>query len=172
MYLLLITFDYLFNICVIRLSFPVIFIIPILSLWYIWCSRNDKKHRGVPFRYQRIISRIMDHIFSTQKANLLGIYFWKGDLRIAEQRHFTIPKVLRLSVKQVRWQFPDSGWFKLTTYGAAKGNPDLVGAGGLLQNSTGHLIFAFYDFLGSNTNTYVELQAVASGLARCFEKGI
>ena len=57
----------------------------------------------------------------------------------------------------VLWQRPDSGWTKLNTDGASKGNPGPAGAGGIFRDNHGNPILAFQDYIGPASNTFAEL---------------
>ncbi|KAL0287134.1 UNVERIFIED_CONTAM: putative ribonuclease H protein [Sesamum radiatum] len=63
------------------------------------------------------------------------------------------------------------GWYKLTD-GASKGNPGISGAGGILRDQLGKVIFAFQEPLGNATNTQAELSAIYRGLQICFSRGL
>ncbi|KAL0290650.1 UNVERIFIED_CONTAM: hypothetical protein Sradi_7045900 [Sesamum radiatum] len=52
-----------------------------------------------------------------------------------------------------------------------KGNPGISGAGGILRNHLGRVMFAFLEPLGINTNTHAELSAIHRGLQLCRDKG-
>ncbi|KAL0285442.1 UNVERIFIED_CONTAM: putative ribonuclease H protein [Sesamum calycinum] len=71
----------------------------------------------------------------------------------------------------VHWRKPQEGWYKLNTDGASKGNPGISGAGGILRNHLGRVMFAFLEPLGTNTNTQAELSAIHRGLQICRDKG-
>ncbi|KAL0283524.1 UNVERIFIED_CONTAM: hypothetical protein Sangu_2884600 [Sesamum angustifolium] len=89
---------------------------------------------------------------------------WKGDQSIAQMVGFIFqPPTARL-LKMVRWIPPLQGRWKLNFEGASKGNPSPVGAGGLVRDSHGRMLFGFYDFLDEHSNTYAELFAVVRGL--------
>ncbi|KAL0444842.1 UNVERIFIED_CONTAM: putative ribonuclease H protein [Sesamum latifolium] len=55
--------------------------------------------------------------------------------------------------------------------GASKGNPGISGAGGILRDQLGRVIFAFQEPLGNITNTQAELQAIHRGLQICIDRG-
>ncbi|KAL0448795.1 UNVERIFIED_CONTAM: putative ribonuclease H protein [Sesamum latifolium] len=59
----------------------------------------------------------------------------------------------------------------MNTDGASKGNPGISGAGGILRDQLGRVIFAFQEPLGNITNTQAELQAIHRGLQICIDRG-
>ncbi|KAL0283502.1 UNVERIFIED_CONTAM: putative ribonuclease H protein [Sesamum radiatum] len=71
----------------------------------------------------------------------------------------------------VHWRKPQEGWYKLNTDGASKGNPGISGAGGILRDQLGKVIFAFQEPLGIATNTQAELSAIHRGQI-CISRGI
>ena len=57
----------------------------------------------------------------------------------------------------IKWIPPKTGWFTLNTDGVAKGNPRMVGAGGLIRDHNGRWIRDFYIGLGYTSNIVAEL---------------
>ncbi|KAL0427066.1 UNVERIFIED_CONTAM: putative ribonuclease H protein [Sesamum latifolium] len=72
----------------------------------------------------------------------------------------------------VKWEKPQRDWFKLNTDGASKGNPGISGAGGILRDPQGRVLFAFEEPLGCMSNTLVELKAIYRGLQLSIERNI
>ncbi|KAL0345710.1 UNVERIFIED_CONTAM: hypothetical protein Sradi_4402300 [Sesamum radiatum] len=50
--------------------------------------------------------------------------------------------------------------------------PGISGAGGILRDQLGKVIFAFQEPLGNATNTQAELSAIHRGLQICFSRGL
>ncbi|PKI65945.1 hypothetical protein CRG98_013665 [Punica granatum] len=74
---------------------------------------------------------------------------------------------LSMIVKQwryIHWTKPDEGWFKLNTDGASKGNPGLVGAGGLICDSNGNWMGGFMLNIGIASSMAAELWGARDGL--------
>ncbi|KAL6572341.1 hypothetical protein OROMI_013299 [Orobanche minor] len=69
----------------------------------------------------------------------------------------------------VRWSKPQSGWWKLNTDGAARGNPGDAAAGGVIRDHMGKPLIMFSEFLGVRTNNFAELYAIWRGLELCIE---
>ncbi|WMV58470.1 hypothetical protein MTR67_051855 [Solanum verrucosum] len=72
-------------------------------------------------------------------------------------------------VTLVLWMKPPDVWFKLNTDGSALDNPGSIGAGGILRNSKGNLIFDYYVPLLHGTNNQEEVEAVVFGLSWCVQ---
>ncbi|KAL0281699.1 UNVERIFIED_CONTAM: putative ribonuclease H protein [Sesamum radiatum] len=81
-------------------------------------------------------------------------------------------EVQRQKAITVYWRKPPEGWYKLNADGASKGNPGISGAGGILRDQLGKVIFAFQEPLGNATNTQAELSAIYRGLQICFSRGL
>lgn len=73
---------------------------------------------------------------------------------------------------QVRWISPPSGWYKLNTDGAAKGDLGPSGCGGILLNDQGGWIAGFGRNIGTCTTYEAELWGVLCGFQFDWEKGI
>ena len=43
----------------------------------------------------------------------------------------------------IGWRFPPSGWHKLNSDGASKGNPGAAGYGGLIRNCSGNWMIGY-----------------------------
>ncbi|KAL0435100.1 UNVERIFIED_CONTAM: hypothetical protein Sradi_0217900 [Sesamum radiatum] len=71
----------------------------------------------------------------------------------------------------MRWFPPDDGWWKLNCNGTPKGNPGLSGAGSVIRNNKRDMIFAFYEFLQDQTNTFAKLYAIFRGLELSLHAG-
>ncbi|KAI3465658.1 hypothetical protein Pfo_022321 [Paulownia fortunei] len=74
-------------------------------------------------------------------------------------------------IQKVSWNRPPQDWIKLNSDGASKGNPGLAGIGGIVRDEFENLVNAFLVFVGETTNMVAEIQALAFGLQRCFERG-
>ncbi|KAL0444097.1 UNVERIFIED_CONTAM: putative ribonuclease H protein [Sesamum latifolium] len=139
-------------------------LIPILILWFTSSLRNAVKHESAIFSHKIIIRRVVEYLELLYKARKMPFEMWRGDLAVAGKFGFFFKRQNAPTVKMVRWQSPKVGWFKLNCDGAAKGNPGQAGAGGVVRDSQGRLIFALYEYLGVKTNVFAELMAVVGGV--------
>ncbi|KAL0293316.1 UNVERIFIED_CONTAM: putative ribonuclease H protein [Sesamum radiatum] len=129
-------------------------VIPLLILWNIWNLRNESKYEGVAFKASNIIRKTMTYLHNLQKSGILETDHVKGDLFSISSLHIHIQqKTQRHKAITVHWRKPPEGWYKLNTDGASKGNPGISGAGGILRDQLGKVIFAFQEPLGNATNT-------------------
>lgn len=69
----------------------------------------------------------------------------------------------------IKWIKPNQGELKLNVDGASRGNPGLVGGGGILRDHEGNMVMAFCKFFRKCTNMEVECRAMAEGLLACKE---
>ena len=70
----------------------------------------------------------------------------------------------------MRWEKPPHGWVKLNTdggHGAAKGNPGLVGYGGLIRDDHGNWMAGFAKRIETCTSFVAELWGLRNGLTLC-----
>ncbi|KAG8380419.1 hypothetical protein BUALT_Bualt06G0013400 [Buddleja alternifolia] len=147
-------------------------ILPILILWYIWIAQNNRKHENIPFSSDSIIRQILDHMKMINRNKLWKIIHWIGDRNVAHLWHISlefpshVPKAL-----SVYWTNPNPNWIKLNTNGASWGNLGQAGAGGLVRDHKGKVLFAFCEPLGMVSNMTAELAPLDRGLQLCIEKG-
>ncbi|KAL0396335.1 UNVERIFIED_CONTAM: putative ribonuclease H protein [Sesamum calycinum] len=138
----------------------------------IWSFRNESKHKGVEFKASTIIRETLIYLQNLHRCGVMKSEHAQGDL--FTMNSLNIPLQPRTQLKKaitVHWRKPQEGWYKLNTDGASKGNPGISGAGGILRNHLGRVMFAFLEPLGTNTNTQAELSAMHRGLQICRDKG-
>lgn len=66
--------------------------------------------------------------------------------------------------KQISWNRPTNGWFKLNTDGASRGNPGLATAGGAIRDEYGEWNGGFAINIGICSAPLAELWGVYYGL--------
>ena len=81
------------------------------------------------------------------------------------------PRVHRVE-RMVGWVFPRTGWLKLNTDGASRGNPGLATAGGVLRNADGDWCGGFVLNIGRCSAPLAELWGVYYGLYIAWERRI
>ncbi|KAL0456102.1 UNVERIFIED_CONTAM: hypothetical protein Slati_0949400 [Sesamum latifolium] len=145
-------------------------LIPILIMWSTWKAQNNSKFNGVRFSSQGIIKSVLAYLWKLYRARTMTIHHWKGDVEVARKLGFSLCATKQPVPKLV---LPSCGdWFKLNCDSALKGNLGDACMGGMLRNNQGKLIFALYDFLGIQSNTYAELFALVRGLELAMEFAI
>ncbi len=70
-----------------------------------------------------------------------------------------------------RQQPPESGWVKLNTDGASRGDPSSAAAGGLICNEWGRWLGGFVQNVGHASSVVTELWVFRCGLDLEWEKG-
>lgn len=116
-------------------------------LWTIWLDRNDLIHNPEIRRYSRgIVSLSKERCFE----------FWAAVDK--PRNRFAFKEV------QIGWSPPPSGSCKMNTDGAAKSNPGMAAAGGVLRDSRGRWLGSFARNIGWTTSLEAELWALRDGL--------
>ena len=69
------------------------------------------------------------------------------------------------------WYQPPGETFKLNFDGSSKGNPGLVGFGGVCHDSTGSILYVFYGFIGIDSNNAVKSEWILQGVKIFFGFG-
>ncbi|XP_011082393.1 uncharacterized protein LOC105165175 [Sesamum indicum] len=144
-------------------------LIPVLILWSIWTICNTAKHESTSFKSAAIIFKIHNYLQLHGKAKMWKpTTHWKGDRFLAFSLKISFP-IKRKSTycTLVKWEKPQMGWFILNTDGASKGNPGISGAGGILGDHHGQVLFVFQEPLGIISNALAELKAIHRGLQLC-----
>nr|XP_027122188.1 uncharacterized protein LOC113739143 [Coffea arabica] len=78
----------------------------------------------------------------------------------------------RYVVQIVRWEAGGYGCTTLNTDDCAKGNPGVSGGGGVLRDSSGHVLVAFSAYLGEGSSLRAETLAALLGIQLCLGKGV
>ncbi|KAL0393274.1 UNVERIFIED_CONTAM: hypothetical protein Sradi_2550200 [Sesamum radiatum] len=110
------------------------------------------------------IRRVMGYLWRLYKAKGFKPVHWRGDLSVVNRLGFNFYSASLANPILCRWLPPPHGIWKLNCDGASNGNPGSSGAGGIIRDSRGKMILAFYDFFGAHTNTFAELYAINRGL--------
>ncbi|XP_059289514.1 uncharacterized protein LOC132043044 [Lycium ferocissimum] len=117
----------------------------------------------------------------TQPLRSLLLHWWKQKYRNEAQKLW--PPTWRnlislmevctheINITKVNWSRPQLGVLKINTDGSALDNPGRIGAGGIVRNDLGNLIFAFATPLGYGTNNQAEIEAAYLGLKWAKENG-
>ncbi|CAI9780517.1 unnamed protein product [Fraxinus pennsylvanica] len=72
----------------------------------------------------------------------------------------------------ISWKKPLEKEYKLNVDGASKGNPGLVGGGGVLRDSNGTFLAGFSHHYSPCTNMVAETRALLDGLCMCRDLGV
>ncbi|XP_075104777.1 uncharacterized protein LOC142178886 [Nicotiana tabacum] len=118
---------------------PIFQALPSIIVWELWKRRNNNK-RGKAVSTNRVVYQVCNTIQSLIKLRKPGIdrvpFRWTDILRMME--NYT-PK---LKFNKVLWELPMTGWTKINTDGASRGNPGRSSIGFCLRNEEGDLVYA------------------------------
>ncbi|KAH0644828.1 hypothetical protein KY284_032712 [Solanum tuberosum] len=137
---------------------------PIFICWNLWKNRCSKKYGGKQFNIARVKFAVFKDIIK-----LLHVVFpyiswpssWKNLCILIEQCYHDTKVTL------VQWIKPSDAWVKLNTDRSALSNPGKIGAGGILRDSNGKLLFTYSAPLGEGTNNQEEVEADTFGISWC-----
>ncbi|KAG6660494.1 hypothetical protein CIPAW_03G110900 [Carya illinoinensis] len=145
-------------------------VIPSMVTWRLWLRRcrvrAGERAESIEEIWQAIrfwVASLMKNSAKFQKVSC-------RDIEMLKSLNIEIAPVKEKRVQVVRWIKPLQGSFKLNTDGSS--NPGNSGAGGLLRNDAGNLIFAFSVNLGAGSKNAAELRAIIYGLKICQEQRI
>ena len=79
---------------------------------------------------------------------------------------------IHMVVKQVRWEKPDMGWFKLNINGATNGSAGNATGGGLIRDDYGNWVMGFSRKIGRVDSFVAEIWALRDGLQLCRQLNI
>ncbi|XP_055803454.1 uncharacterized protein LOC129872506 [Solanum dulcamara] len=134
----------------------------VLMLLQAWCA---SKYGGKKSSTTRVKFNIIKEIYMLITTAFPYIPSWKDLIIWIENCKHDI------KVTQVKWLKPASNIVKLNTDGSAIGNPEKIGAGGIVRDHKGNLIYAFASPLGVGTNNQAEVQATSFGINWCLQHG-
>ncbi|KAJ8420951.1 hypothetical protein Cgig2_010780 [Carnegiea gigantea] len=117
----------------------------LMTLWYLWkwrCLTCLNDSRDIPrSKGKFLLVRFTEIIRAFEKEDLT---------RKRNQEPACIEQL-------VRWESPPGGWVALNSDGAAKGNPGLAAAGGVLRDHKGKWLMGFTENLGRCTSMKAEI---------------
>jgi ribonuclease HI len=126
-----------------------------IVLWQIWKERNHRIFSSSTSPYTstvQVIRRLMGDVIHS----MVGESGFKDN---------TKQRVC------IGWRYPPIDWVKINVDGCSKGNPGLVGAGGVIRDAMGRWIVGFALNIGICTSVGAELWAITNGLKLAWSKG-
>ncbi|WMV41201.1 hypothetical protein MTR67_034586 [Solanum verrucosum] len=76
-----------------------------------------------------------------------------------------------IKITKVSWFKPPTNVVKINSDGSALDNPGKIGAGGIVRDAQGDLIYAYATPLGHGTNNQADIEAAQWGLSWCLNNG-
>ncbi|XP_058111301.1 uncharacterized protein LOC131254329 [Magnolia sinica] len=134
-------------------------IIPILILWELWKARNGARYDGIPMLVNKCFLRIKWWINLILEGDPVLLQMIP---RLILRRQPPLCREFLSSI--VKWTKPARGWVKPNMDGSSRGNPGLVGRGGIYRRDDGSFAFTFSRGYGVTTNNRAELRVFYDGL--------
>ncbi|KAL2471459.1 Uncharacterized protein Adt_39595 [Abeliophyllum distichum] len=123
---------------------------------------NDAKHREIAMEPRRIIWRVYHTISLLHTGRLFRHIHWRGDMDIAPLFDVIITTPSPPPPTLVFWRTPPVGSYKINTDGCVKDG--VASGGGIIRDSSGQCIRAFFSFYGDCTILEAELRAILDGI--------
>jgi ribonuclease HI len=70
----------------------------------------------------------------------------------------------QLQIRERNWTPPSAGFLKLNFDGVEKGNPGMIGIGGVIGDSGGNIIYLYTRSMGNSTKNAMEFESLELGL--------
>ncbi|XP_071917245.1 uncharacterized protein [Coffea arabica] len=139
-------------------------VVPLVILWFLWKARNRALFKGEIFEARRVVSSVDGFVKQLEAATKLLACHFRGDMRDPWVGLCTRP-MKRKTAQAVSWKRPPLHHVKLNT-DASVSHKRAYG-GGLLRDSDGRLIFAFYKEFGELDVLMAESSLLLHGLQHC-----
>nr|XP_027090349.1 uncharacterized protein LOC113711381 [Coffea arabica] len=144
-------------------------ILPVLIWWFLWKGRNKARFEGQTFSAQQVSWEVDNFIQDMGRAGRLRKAQFYGDMEDNWAR-LASPVIRHRRPIVVSWHRPPAHRSKLNT-DASVINGRATG-GGVLRDSEGRLIFAFYKEFGEKGVLGAEALALQEGLRECVTRGV
>ncbi|XP_075496409.1 uncharacterized protein LOC142533491 [Primulina tabacum] len=127
--------------------------LPFIVLWFLWTARNDAKHRHLHISAETVKSQILSYLRLAHAASTVKPMHWRGVLQAARAMGIFVQLRRARKLTIVRWLRPPFGCFKLNVDDSSRGSPGASTVGGVVRDSSGHVVVSFGEFIGVGTNT-------------------
>ncbi|XP_075497412.1 uncharacterized protein LOC142534428 [Primulina tabacum] len=127
--------------------------LPFIVLWFLWTARNDAKHRHLHISAETVKSQILSYLRLAHAASTVKPMHWRGVLQAARAMGIFVQLRRARKLTIVRWLRPPFGCFKLNVDGSSRGSPGDSTVGGVVRDSSGHVVVSFSELIGVGTNT-------------------
>ncbi|XP_019237995.1 PREDICTED: uncharacterized protein LOC109218121 [Nicotiana attenuata] len=145
---------------------PILQALPTVIVWELWKRRKSYKH-GDTVTINRVINQVsttMQSLMQFRKPKLQNVpHKWPDLLHILES---CLPMLI---YTKVLWDCPSSGWIKVNTDEASRGNPGRSSIGYVLRNEEGDLVYGCGKEVQEGTNTEAEAKAILEAMKFCVE---
>lgn len=145
-------------------NYSIVFsLLPSLILWELWRHRNKAIFDSVispPWILIANVKRDLVSLLSLAKVrfhpSIISPLFNHNSVRVGQLRQRT--------VWAMQWLKPPTGFIKLNTDGACRGNLGVSAGGGIVRDSNGRFIYAFASYYGNSTSFITEARALFQGV--------
>ncbi|KAK6777637.1 hypothetical protein RDI58_024355 [Solanum bulbocastanum] len=140
--------------------------LPIFIYWNLWKNRCAAKYGGKQSNMARV-----KHLVILDSFKLMQTVFPYIPWPLGWNKLCTLSEkcIHHIRITTVQWHTPPDSWVKLNTDGSALKDLGNIGAGGILKDQKGDIIFAFSVPLGQGTHNQAEVEAAVFGLAWCVQ---
>ncbi|XP_071909704.1 uncharacterized protein [Coffea arabica] len=142
---------------------------PVVVCWFLWLARNHERYHGVRWGSNKIIHEVEVFLEQLGRANRLHRSHFTGDADCELLRIIQAPP-RRRTLRAIAWVKPPPGVLKFNS--DASVNQGRASGGGLLRDSQGKVIFAFYKEFGEQDVLSAESLALFFGLHLCSQRGL
>lgn len=144
-------------------------LMPTLICWYLWKGRNAAKFQGTRFEAAGVIFKVEEMLHWMGRSKVFARDHFRGDLDcgwVGYARQ-SLSKVRYMSVA---WEPPTDGFYKLNSDASVVNG--MAYGGGLLRDSQGRFIFAFYKEFGEGDVLHAEGMSLLHGLRLCQQRQV
>nr|XP_027068031.1 uncharacterized protein LOC113693644 [Coffea arabica] len=144
-------------------------VMPIVVCWFLWLARNQERYQGLRWEVGKILCEVDYFLEQLGRAGKFRRAHFTGDA------DYELLRSIKVSPRRgipcaVAWEKPPLGLLKLNS--DASVNCGRASGGGLLCDSQGKLIFAFYKEFGDQAVLEAESMALLCGLQLCLQRGL
>nr|XP_027120329.1 uncharacterized protein LOC113737276 [Coffea arabica] len=143
-------------------------VMPVVVCWFLWLARNQERYQGRRWEVGRILREMDCFLDQLGRAGKFRRAHFTGDAD-CELLRFIKVSPRRGTPCAVAWEKPPLSLLKLNS--DASVNRGRASGGGLLRDSHGKLIFAFYKEFGDHQVLEAESMALLLGLQLCVQRG-
>ncbi|XP_071921874.1 uncharacterized protein [Coffea arabica] len=142
---------------------------PLIVLWCLWKARNNARFEGMRFDASGVIKMVDQMIGQLGTTGVLSATHFRGDAEDPLAQLAARPNRQQYCVA-VSWKRPPPLFFKLNT--DASVSQGRAAGDGILRDSSGRVVFAFYKEFGDTEVLTAESLALLQGLQLCQEQHV
>nr|XP_027071695.1 uncharacterized protein LOC113696487 [Coffea arabica] len=144
-------------------------VLPLVVTWFLWQGRNKARFEGQAFSARKVIIEVSNFLHDLGRAKKMDKTQFTGD-RDCVWARFASDGARKRRPVVVAWDRPPPLRYKLNTDASVVNGR--ASGGGVLRDSFGRVILAFYKEFGEKGVLQAEALAVLEGLLLCAAKGL